>query len=106
MAINKVVYGNQVLMDITSTTATPKNMLTGTIAFGADGNQITGEIGNATYEEDGLMSKEDKQALDDHISDTDIHVTLEDKANWNNKVTAYRNASGTLVFAYNRPTTV
>lgn len=31
MAINKVVYNNRVLMDITDTTATPENMLTGTI---------------------------------------------------------------------------
>lgn len=49
------------------------------------------------------MSKEDKEALDEHIADEDIHVTAADKLNWNSKVTAYRNASGTLVFAYSRP---
>lgn len=103
MAINKVVYNNRVLMDITDTTATPENMLTGTIAYGADGNKIVGEIRNATSDSDGLMSKEDKEALDEHIADEDIHVTAADKLNWNSKVTAYRNASGTLVFAYSRP---
>lgn len=103
MAINKVVYNNRVLMDITDTTATPENMLSGTIAYGADGNKIVGELENATSESDGLMSKEDKAALDEHIANEDVHVTAEDKTNWNSKMVAYRNASGALVFSFSRP---
>lgn len=100
MGVNKVVYGGETIMDITDTTATPASMLTGTVAYGANGDRMVGSIGNATETTDGLMSAEDKAALDGHLANSDIHVTQQEKTNWNNKVTAYRNASGALVLTY------
>lgn len=43
MAINKVVYGNEVLLDLTSDTVTPENLLVGAKAHDKAGNVIDGE---------------------------------------------------------------
>jgi len=43
-------------------------------------------IGAATSLADGLMSSADKAALDGHIADGDIHVTAQDKTDWNGKL--------------------
>lgn len=42
MAISKVVYGGQTLMDLTADTVTKDKILTGYTAHGADGEKITG----------------------------------------------------------------
>lgn len=42
MAISKVIYGNDVLVDLTSDTVAADRMLAGFTAHGADGEQITG----------------------------------------------------------------
>ena len=42
MAINKVVYGNQTLVDLTSDTVTPEKLMSGETAHNAAGGQITG----------------------------------------------------------------
>lgn len=44
MAINKVVYGNQMLIDLTNDTVAAAKMLSGTTAHGANGEAITGNI--------------------------------------------------------------
>ena len=44
MAINKVIYGNQVLIDLTADTITPSKMLLGRTAHAADGVQISGTM--------------------------------------------------------------
>lgn len=44
MAINKVVYGNTTLIDITDTTATANTMLNGVGAYGANGVWMNGTI--------------------------------------------------------------
>lgn len=44
MAINKVIYGNQILIDLTEDTITPSKMLLGRTAHAADGSQITGTM--------------------------------------------------------------
>lgn len=50
MAVNKVVYntanGPEVLMDITDSTVTSDKMLSGVVAYGADGKKISGSISN------------------------------------------------------------
>lgn len=51
-----------------------------------------------------LNAKANLSDFNNHAGNTEIHVTSQDKTNWNNKVTAYRNASGALVFAYVKPT--
>ena len=42
MAISKVVYGNQTLIDLTADTVTADKLLIGTTAHGADGEEIVG----------------------------------------------------------------
>lgn len=42
MAINKIIYGNQTLVDLTEDTVTPETLLEGYTAHKADGTQITG----------------------------------------------------------------
>lgn len=42
MAISKVVYGNQTLIDLTSDTVTASDLASGKTAHGADGSAITG----------------------------------------------------------------
>lgn len=44
MAINKVVYDNQVLIDITDTTVAADKMVEGVGAYGADGTWIEGTL--------------------------------------------------------------
>ena len=50
--VNKVVYGNQTLIDISDTTATSAQILEGYTAYGADGKKITG-----TASEPNLQTK-------------------------------------------------
>ena len=42
MAISKVVYGNNVLIDLTADTVLPEHLIKGYTAHGADGEKITG----------------------------------------------------------------
>ena len=44
MAISKVIYGNQVLIDLTEDTVAPSKMLLGRTAHAADGTQISGTM--------------------------------------------------------------
>ena len=48
MAVNKVIYGNRVLVDLTDATATAANIIEGYTAYGADGNKIVGTASNQT----------------------------------------------------------
>jgi len=43
MAVSKVIYGGQTLIDITADTVTASNLLSGETAHKADGTQVTGE---------------------------------------------------------------
>ena len=47
MAISKVVYGANTLIDLTADTVASGTMVTGTIAHGADGSAITGTLKRA-----------------------------------------------------------
>ena len=42
MAINKIVFGTSVLIDLTSDTVVPSKLYKGTTAHGKDGSIITG----------------------------------------------------------------
>lgn len=64
MAVNKVIYGNSTLMDITDTTATSEGVVEGQVFYSASGARSTGSLGDATQSTHGLMSAADKVALD------------------------------------------
>lgn len=61
---NKVVYGNQTLMDITDTTAEANDVIEGQLFYTRSGAPTTGTLGDATTTTHGLMSAEDKIKLD------------------------------------------
>lgn len=42
MAVNKVVYGTTVLIDITDSTVTPETLAEGVVAYNAKGERIVG----------------------------------------------------------------
>lgn len=42
MAVNKVVYGGQTVIDLTNDTVTPSDLMSGVTAHGANGQTITG----------------------------------------------------------------
>lgn len=44
MAVNKVVYGSNTLIDLTSDTVTADTLLSGTTAHKADGTSVTGTV--------------------------------------------------------------
>lgn len=44
MAVNKVIYGNNTLIDITGDTATASDVLSGETFHTADGTQATGSL--------------------------------------------------------------
>lgn len=44
MAVNKVVYGTSVLVDLTEDTVTSDKMLAGYTAHDKSGNQVTGNV--------------------------------------------------------------
>lgn len=65
MGVNKVQLGDgTVLMDVTDDTVTAGSLLMGFTATAANGEKVTGTVGNATTSSDGLMSAEDKAKLD------------------------------------------
>lgn len=56
MAINKVEFGNRVLIDLTDDTVTPDTLLNGEIAHDSSGNIIYGNFPNL---EDDILSFND-----------------------------------------------
>ena len=63
MAVNKVIYGNSTLMDVTDTTATSNEVLEGEVFYSANGARSIGTLGDATTSTHGLMSASDKSKL-------------------------------------------
>lgn len=61
---NKVIYGDQTLMDITDTTASYEDVLEGEVFYSANGARSVGTLGDATQSAHGLMSAADKTKLD------------------------------------------
>lgn len=42
MAVNKVIYGNNTIIDITDSTVTPDTLMSGVVAYNASGERIVG----------------------------------------------------------------
>lgn len=63
--INKVQFGNETLMDITDTTAEAADVLVGEVFYSKSGQRSVGSLGDATTSAHGLMSAEDKIALEE-----------------------------------------
>ncbi len=61
--VNKVEYGNETLIDITSTTAEEDDVIEGKSFFLKSGAPATGTLGDATTSAHGLMSAADKTKL-------------------------------------------
>ena len=72
---NKVVYGNQTLMDITDTTVAAADVIVGQVFYSASGARSIGTLDDATQSTHGLMSISDKQKLDNITLATDNEVT-------------------------------
>lgn len=62
---NKVIYGDQTLMDITDTTASTEDVLEGQVFYSASGARSIGTLTDATTTTHGLMSVADKVALEE-----------------------------------------
>lgn len=62
---NKIIYGNQTLMDITDTTASTEDVLEGQVFYSASGARSVGTLTDATTTTHGLMSAADKIALEE-----------------------------------------
>lgn len=65
MAVNKVIYGNQTLIDITDTTTSTDEVVEGNVFYSASGTRSVGTLGDATTTTHGLMSAADKVALEE-----------------------------------------
>lgn len=65
MAVNKVIYGNQTLIDITDTTTSADEVVEGNVFYSASGTRSVGTLGDATTTTHGLMSATDKVALEE-----------------------------------------
>lgn len=64
MAISKVVYGDDTLMDISEDTVTSENMLRGVTAHGADGEPVVG-IANGTWTGTRAQYESEKDSIAD-----------------------------------------
>ena len=73
--INKVEYGNETLIDITSTTAEDGDVIEGKSFFLKSGAPATGTLGDATISTHGLMSTIDKTKLDSIDMSTKVDKT-------------------------------
>lgn len=56
MGVSKIVYGGEVLIDLTSDTVTKDKLLAGYTAHGKDGNAITGECAYDVNSQDATVS--------------------------------------------------
>lgn len=63
MGVNKVVYDDETLIDLTGDTVSPGTMVRGITATAANGERIVGTLGEATTTSAGLMSATDKSKL-------------------------------------------
>ena len=93
MAVNKVNLGNEELINLTQDTIEPGAVVSGFTFHGSDGEIKEGTLGEATQEQAGLMSAEDKVKLDGMPESIAISGTTE---YWTENHT-YIPAKGTII---------
>lgn len=62
--VNRVDFGNETLIDISNTTAEANDVIEGQIFYTRNGAPTTGTLRDATTSFHGLMSSEDKIAIE------------------------------------------
>ena len=90
MGVNRVVFGDQTIMDITDSTVNPGNVVEGNVFYASSGERQVGTLGAATSESGGLMSAADKAKLDS------MNVECRTAAQWA-LATDYVPAAGTIL---------
>ena len=90
---NKIVFGDEVLMDLTQDSVTPQTLMAGETAHDRSGTPITGEldVGNFYSVND---SAETDIANDDYIPFYDTSATAKKKSLWSNIVAKIKTALG------------
>lgn len=73
MAVNKVVYGNKTLIDLTNDTVVPEVLRRGYKAHKADGTVIDGEQGVLTFDD-----YPDEEKFFNELQDSDGETILDD----------------------------
>lgn len=84
MAVNKVVYGTTVLVDLTEDTVTPQTLLLGNRAHGADGQIVNGTL---TGSETGILVKLPGLSAT-YASSTSITINISGKTSIYRDITA------------------
>ena len=83
--VNKVIFGNQTLMDISDTTAEQGDVIQGQTFYTKSGAPAVGTLGDATTTAHGLMSAADKAKLDAlseiNIQEIEISIATTDWSN-------------------------
>ena len=74
MGVNKVVFGDQTIIDITDSTVNPENVIENNVFYDTSGTRQVGTLGDATTENHGLMSAADKAKLDE-FQDASNYIT-------------------------------
>ena len=74
MAYNKIVFGGETLIDLTSDTITEETLVEGYTAHSRSGEIITGTLSEATEEKKGLMSASDKIKLNGIATGAEANV--------------------------------
>lgn len=67
--VNKVQFGNSIIMDITDTSAQANDVLVGEVFYTQSGQRSVGTLDDATQSAHGLMSATDKTKLDNLPTD-------------------------------------
>ena len=100
MAVNKVIYGGNTLVDLTGDTVTAADLADGVKATGADGNPIIGLMQKVTIDAElsttstnPVQNKVIKEALDDKLGKTETASAATQDGAGNNIVDTYAKKS-------------
>lgn len=82
MAVNKVIYGNTTLVDLTSDTVTADNMAAGVRATGADGTKIVGLLPKVAIDNELSLTSTNpvqNKTITAALSNLDIDIATNDE---------------------------